>query len=171
MTVINTSINTVQNLKQSRCFRNFKTNTKAPNQYLRYALQNTREIRLQQEKVQKAQDNLFKQLMRNSEIFYKNNLYSSVSNLANIEMEQDESNCMEICDASENLHMGIQDSFWDQTPDQTNKLQNDESIPMELSEEFNVSSITEMELQQEISTSQYSTLDTSSIKDFLCLAF
>merc|ERR1712244_42814 len=104
---------------------------KAPNQYLRYALQNTREIRLQ----------------------------------------QDKSNCMEICDASKSLHMGIQDSFWDQTPDQTNKLQNDESIPMELSEEFNVSSITEMELQQEISTSQYSTLDTSSIKDFLCLAF
>merc|ERR1712153_248426 len=112
-------------------------NTKA-NQYLRYALQNSRDVRFEQEKLQTAQDNIFKQMLRNSANFHhknSNNSYNSVSNLANYEMEQDE------------------------------------SIPLEMSEEFHVNEKTELELQQEISTSQYSTLDTNSIKDFFCIAF
>jgi len=55
------------------------------NQYLRYALQNSREVRFEQEKLQTAQDNIFKQIMRNSANFHhknNNNSYNSVSNLA-----------------------------------------------------------------------------------------
>ena len=94
-------------------------------------------------------------MLRNSANFHhkNNNSYNSVSNLANYEMEQDESIPipMEISEELEN-------------PDE-------ESISMEWSEEFHVSEKTELELQQEISTSQYSTLDTNSIKDFFCIAF
>ena len=133
-------------------------NTKA-NQYLRYALQNSRDVRLEQEKLQTAQDNIFKQILRNSANFHhknNNNSYNSVSNLANyeFEMEQDESIPipMEISEELEN-------------PEK-------ESFTMEWSSEvFHVNAKTELELQQEISTSQYSTLDTNSIKDFLCIAF
>jgi len=67
-------------------------------------------------------------------------------------------------------------------------MEQDENIPMEISEElenpekesftmewsseeFHINEKTELKLQQEISTSQYSTLDTNSIKDFLCIAF
>merc|ERR1712086_590206 len=130
-------------------------NTKA-NQYLRYALQNSRDVRLEQEKLLTAQDNIFKQMLRSSANFHprnNNNSYNSVSNLANYEMEQDESIPipMEISEELENLGK--------------------ESISMEWSEEFHVNEKTELELQQEISTSQYSTLDTNSIKDFFCIAF
>merc|ERR1712129_615707 len=121
----------------------------------RYALQNSRDVRFEQEKLQTAQDNIFKQMLRNSLNFHpkNNNSYNSVSNLANYEMEQDESIPipMEISEESEN-------------PDK-------ESISMDWSEEFHVNEKTELELQQEISTSQYSTLDTNSIKDFFCIAF
>merc|ERR1712086_287664 len=104
-------------------------NTKA-NQYLRYALQNSRDVRLEQEKLQTAQDNIFKQMLRNSSNFHhknSNNSYNSVSNLANYEMEQDESIIipMEISEELEN-------------PDK-------ESISMEWSEEFHVSEKTELE--------------------------
>merc|ERR1711956_111566 len=126
--------------------------TKA-NQYLRYALQNSRDVRFEQEKLQIAQDNIFKQMLRNSSNFHpkNNNSYNSVSNLANYEMELDESIPMEISEELDN-------------PEK-------ESITMEWSEEFHVNEKTELELQQEISTSQYSTLDTNSIKDFFCIAF
>merc|ERR1712129_695467 len=129
-------------------------NTKA-NQYLRYALQNSRDVRFEQEKLQTAQDNIFKQMLRNSTTFHhKNkNSYNSVSNLANYEMEQD---------GSIPIPMEISEDL--DNPDK-------ESISMEWSEEFHVSEKTELELQQEISTSQYSTLDTNSIKDFLSIAF
>ena len=127
-------------------------NNKA-NQYLRYALQNSRDVRFEQEKLHTAQDNIFKQILRNSaNVHHKNNnSYNSVSNLANYEMEQDESIPMEISEELEN-------------PEK-------ESFTMEWSEVFHVNEKTEFELQQEISTSQYSTLDTNSIKDFLCIAF
>merc|ERR1712153_207609 len=128
--------------------------TKA-NQYLRYALQNSRDVRFEQERLQTAQDNIFKQMLRNSSNFHhkNNNSYNSVSNLANYEMEQDESIPipMEISEELENPGK--------------------ESISMEWSEEFYVNEKTELELQQEISTSKYSTLDTNSIKDFFCIAF
>merc|ERR1740122_611115 len=96
-------------------------------------------------------------MLRNSANFHhKNNNKSynySVSNLANYEMEQDESIPipMEISEELEN-------------PEK-------ESFTMEWSDEFHVNEKTELELQQEISTSQYSTLDPNSIKDFLCIAF
>merc|ERR1719346_465816 len=66
-----------------------------PNQYLRYALNRSLKIRHAREKLQKAQDNLFKQLMKNSENFHKNNPYTSVPNLSQYEMEQDEFNSNE----------------------------------------------------------------------------
>ena len=128
-------------------------NTKA-NQYLRYALQNSRDVRFEQEKFQTAQDNIFKQMLRNSANFHhknNNNSYNSVSNLANYEMEQDESITIPM-EISEELEYPEKESF-----------------TMEWS--GHVSEKTELELQQEISTSQYSTLDTNSIKDFLCIAF
>merc|ERR1712008_669102 len=127
-------------------------NTKA-NQYLRYALQKSRDVRFEQEKLQTAQNNIFKQMLRNSSNFHpkNSNSYNSVSNLANYEMEQDESIPMEIPEELEN-------------PEK-------DSITMEWSEEFHVNEKIELELQQEISTSQYSTLDTNSIKDFFCIAF
>ena len=131
-------------------------NTKA-NQYLRYALQNSRDVRLEQEKLQTAQDNIFKQILRNSANFHhknNNNSYNSVSNLANYEMEQDELDIPTPMEISEEL----------ENPEK-------ESFTMEWSAEFHVNEKTELELQQEISTSQYSTLDTNSIKDFLCIAF
>merc|ERR1712008_593549 len=48
------------------------------------------ELRFAQEKLQKAQDNLYKQLVKNSEHFHKLNTYNSVSNLSQYEMEQEE---------------------------------------------------------------------------------
>merc|ERR1719346_677341 len=69
--------------------------TTRPNQYLRYALNRSLKLRHAREKLQKAQDNLFKQLMKNSENFHKNNPYTSVPNLSQYEMEQDEFNSNE----------------------------------------------------------------------------
>jgi len=62
------------------------------NQYLKYALRKSMELRFAQEKLQKAQDNLYKQLVKNSEHFHKINSYNSVSNLSQYEMEQEEKN-------------------------------------------------------------------------------
>jgi len=69
--------------------------TTRPNQYLRYALNRSLKLRHAKEKLQRAQDNLFKQLMKNSENFHKNNPYTSVPNLSQYEMEQDEFNSNE----------------------------------------------------------------------------
>ena len=62
------------------------------NQYLKYALRKSMELRFAQEKLQKAQDNLYKQLVKNSEHFHKINPYNSVPNLSQYEMEQEEKN-------------------------------------------------------------------------------
>ena len=61
-------------------------------QYLKYALRKSMELRFAQEKLQKAQNNLYKQLVKNSEHFYKINSYNSVSNLSQYEMEQEGKN-------------------------------------------------------------------------------
>merc|ERR1712008_651283 len=62
------------------------------NQYLKYALRKSMELRFAQEKLQKAQNNLYKQLVKNSEHFHKMNSYNSVPNLSQYEMEQEEKN-------------------------------------------------------------------------------
>ena len=62
------------------------------NQYLKYALRKSMEIRFAREKLQRAQDNLFKQLVKNSEHFHKINPYNSVPNLSQYEIEQEERN-------------------------------------------------------------------------------
>ena len=62
------------------------------NQYLKYALRKSMELRFAQEKLQKAQDNLYKQLVKNSEHFHKINPYNSVPNLSQYEMEHEDKN-------------------------------------------------------------------------------
>ena len=62
------------------------------NQYLKYALRKSMELRFAQEKLQKAQNNLYKQLVKNSEHFHKINPYNSVPNLSQYEMEQEDKN-------------------------------------------------------------------------------
>ena len=60
------------------------------NQYLKYALRKSMELRFAQEKLQKAQNNLYKQLVKNSEHFHKINPYNSVPNLSQYEMEHED---------------------------------------------------------------------------------
>ena len=112
------------------------------NQYLKYALRKSMELRFAQEKLQKAQDNLYKQLVKNSEHFHKINPYNSVPNLSQYEMEQEEKN----------------DS--NHKPEQIVYCGDKEKSEMQCSKQYNTLDLKDMK-----NTIQYETLDLKTIKN------
>ena len=111
-------------------------------QYLKYALRKSMELRFAREKLQKAQDNLYKQLVKNSEHFHKINPYNSVSNLSQYEMEQEEKNES------------------NQKPKQIAYCGNTKKTEVQCSKQYDTLDLKDMK-----NTIQYDTLDVKALKN------
>jgi len=134
------------------------------NQYLKYALRKSMELRFAQEKLQKAQDNLYKQLVKNSEHFHKINPYNSVPNLSQYEMEQEERN--DCNQKHEQIVYGT-----DYAPHTTVSPPGFKKLSTPLSEDTKKSEVQHskqydtLDLKDMKNTIQYDTLDLKTIKN------